>query len=137
MDAIEHYGSYGNSCDELEIMGLLTPEEVEYDSVVGYLTAEDVFERIRKHYNGEWDDYIKSLSETTSEETSTNTSNITSMTPEEFAANMREACQYHYVENNDQEDVHITMDGIMCNLLRDLGYGEGIDIFESTPKWYA
>ena len=54
MDAIEHFGSYGHENDKLEIMGLLTPEEEEYDSVLGYLTAEDVFERIRKNYNGEW-----------------------------------------------------------------------------------
>lgn len=50
MDAIEHHGSYGQDDDLLEIMGLLTPEEEEYDSVRGHLTAEDVFERIRKHY---------------------------------------------------------------------------------------
>lgn len=50
MDAIEHGGSYGNYEDKLEIMGLLTPEESEHDSVVGHLTAEEVFERIHKHY---------------------------------------------------------------------------------------
>jgi hypothetical protein len=32
----------------IEIMGLLTPEEQEYDSVVGYLTAEEVFRRIKE-----------------------------------------------------------------------------------------
>lgn len=51
MDAIEHYGSYGNEQDLLEIMGLLTPEEKKCDSVLGYLTAEEVFERIEKHWN--------------------------------------------------------------------------------------
>lgn len=50
MDAIEHCGSYGSTYDKLEIMGLLTPEESEHDSVIGHLTAEEVFERIRKHY---------------------------------------------------------------------------------------
>ena len=54
MDAIEHFGSYGHERDELEIMGLLTPKEEEDDSVLGCLTAEDVFERIRKHYSDEW-----------------------------------------------------------------------------------
>lgn len=52
MDAIEHYGSYGNNDNLLEIMGLLTPEEAEHDIVVGCLTANDVFKRIKKH----WDD---------------------------------------------------------------------------------
>ena len=50
LDAIEHSHSYGNWEDRLEIMGLLTPEEEEYDSVVGHLTAENVFERIKKHW---------------------------------------------------------------------------------------
>lgn len=68
MDAIEHHGSYGNSDDKLEIMGLLTPEESEYDSVLGHLTAEEVFERIRKHHNDEWDNYIESLPKPASEE---------------------------------------------------------------------
>lgn len=50
MDAVEHYGSYGQENNLLEIMGLLTPEEDEYDSVAGYLTAQNVFDRIKKHY---------------------------------------------------------------------------------------
>lgn len=50
MDAIEKMGSYGSESDKLEIMGLLTPEEESHDSVLGYLTAEDVFERIRNHF---------------------------------------------------------------------------------------
>ena len=51
IDAIEHRGSYGQESDLLEIMGLLTPEEEEYDAVCGYLTAENVFERIKKHWD--------------------------------------------------------------------------------------
>ena len=42
--------SYGGENNLLEISGLLTDEEYEYDSVVGCLTAEEVFERIKKHY---------------------------------------------------------------------------------------
>lgn len=48
--AIEHNGSYGRENDKIEIMGLLTEEESECDSVVGWLTAEEVFNRIKKHY---------------------------------------------------------------------------------------
>ena len=44
-DAICHAGSYGHEEGLLEIMGL-----VEGDSVEGYLTAEEVFERIKKNY---------------------------------------------------------------------------------------
>ncbi len=52
MDAIEHFGSYGNKDDLLEIMGLLTPEEREHDSILGWLTAEDVYSRIERHWKG-------------------------------------------------------------------------------------
>lgn len=44
------YGTYGYESGELEIMGLLTPEDEKYDSVVGHLTAKEVFDRISKHY---------------------------------------------------------------------------------------
>lgn len=42
--------TYGYEKGLLEIMGLLTPEEEEMDSVVGYLTAENVFGRISKDW---------------------------------------------------------------------------------------
>lgn len=41
MDAVEHFGSYGNEDDQEEIMGLLTPEEEKWDSVIGHLSAEE------------------------------------------------------------------------------------------------
>lgn len=51
LDAIEHFGSWGQSCDKLEIMGLLTDEEEkQHGGVLGNLTAEEVFERIKTHY---------------------------------------------------------------------------------------
>lgn len=46
-DAIEHCYSIGYLADKLEIMGGLTDEEMEYDSVLGYLTAEEVFKRFK------------------------------------------------------------------------------------------
>jgi hypothetical protein len=45
---IQNFGSYGREKDLLEIMGLLTTEESQNDSVVGYLTFENVFNRIKK-----------------------------------------------------------------------------------------
>ena len=47
VSAIEGFGTYGEQDDKLEIMGGLTEEEKEegYD-VIGWLTAEEVFERI-------------------------------------------------------------------------------------------
>lgn len=50
IDVIQHYGSYGESQDLLEIMGALTVEEYEGDSVLGYLTAEEVFKRFKYCY---------------------------------------------------------------------------------------
>ena len=52
---IQHFGSYGKDNDLLEIMGLLTPEEEENDSVLGWLTAEDVFGRIKAHWEAQND----------------------------------------------------------------------------------
>lgn len=49
-DAVQHCGSYGNEENLIEIMGLIKPEETS-DSVLGYLTARDVFNRINKHYS--------------------------------------------------------------------------------------
>lgn len=61
ISAIEGYGSFGfggwdhgtlgtdeKDGDLIEIMGLLTPEEGGPDDVVGYLTAEEVFQRIKE-----------------------------------------------------------------------------------------
>lgn len=47
---ILHRGSYGRHNGLLEIMGLLTDEELECDTVAGSLTADDVFGRIKKHW---------------------------------------------------------------------------------------
>lgn len=46
-DVIQYRGSYGNAQNLLEIMGGLTEEEMEYNSVLGYLTAEEVFKRFK------------------------------------------------------------------------------------------
>lgn len=51
-DVVQHFGSYGNEKNLLEIMGLIKPEET-CDSVLGWLTAEDVFRRFSEHYKGE------------------------------------------------------------------------------------
>ena len=38
---------------------------------------------------------------------------------------------------NNAEEVHRDMDNFLCSLLRQLGYKEVVEIFKSTPKWYA
>lgn len=42
---IQHKYSYGNNDNLLEMLGLTIHDDVE-----GYLSAEDVFERIKRHY---------------------------------------------------------------------------------------
>lgn len=49
----------------------------------------------------------------------------------EFAAKMKAA------STGDMEGAHCEMDDLLCAKLRDLGYGEAVDIFEKTDKWYA
>ena len=48
---ILHKGSYGHEVGLLEIMGLLTKQERRFDQVVGFLTAQQVFTRIKNHWN--------------------------------------------------------------------------------------
>ena len=50
ISVIEGFGTYGNENDRLEIMGLLTPKEQEDDVVAGWLTAEEVFNRIKNYW---------------------------------------------------------------------------------------
>lgn len=50
-DAIEHIFSYGHEADCVKLAGLLNETEAEYDSVSGYLKAEDVAQRIAFHWN--------------------------------------------------------------------------------------
>jgi len=47
-----HRASYGGEYGLLEIYGLLNEEEKENDDVVGHLDYNDVFERIKKDYEG-------------------------------------------------------------------------------------
>ena len=56
---IEHYGSYGHLDDLLEIMGLLTEEESRDDDVLGHVSADEVFQRIKKHYEEHIKEAIK------------------------------------------------------------------------------
>lgn len=48
-DIILHNGSYGREQGLLEIMGLVDKEKVG-DDVEGYLTADECFNRIKKHF---------------------------------------------------------------------------------------
>lgn len=57
------------------------------------------------------------------------------MTPDEFAAEMRFI--YDRQDRSDIEADHIEADKLLLKMLRELGYGQGCDIFEEIDKWYA
>lgn len=54
------------------------------------------------------------------------------MSPEEFAEKMEWA-----FSSGDTEEDHIHADFIMCEVLRQLGYSAGVEVFHSKDKWYS
>lgn len=54
------------------------------------------------------------------------------MTPEDFKLKMLEISR-----NGDIEDAHSKADDLMCELLKTLGYTDGVAIFDSMDKWCA
>ena len=63
LSAVDFEGSHGHDKGLIEITGLLTPEEKAMDDVLGYQTAEQVLERILKHYESDYIDPSELLSE--------------------------------------------------------------------------
>jgi len=59
IDAVEYFGSCGNDRNLLEIMGGLTVEENKIYTVLGYLTAEEVFKRFKYCYENNTSIYKK------------------------------------------------------------------------------
>lgn len=63
------------------------------------------------------------------------------MTPEEFKERMQDITDVFNDPNRDYfhdiEGAHRAMDRLMCEALYELGYGEGVAMFEAAPKWYA
>lgn len=61
------------------------------------------------------------------------------MTPEAFKEEMLRIrkTSYDKLGDFDEEACHTAMDNLMCDLLSDLGYEEGVYIFDSTPKYYS
>ena len=56
------------------------------------------------------------------------------MTPDEMAKKMRAITEN---PDGDQETDHEECDALMCAVLRELGFGAAVDIFESSHRWYA
>jgi len=60
---------------------------------------------------------------------------LNKMSPEEFKLKMIEINKLSEVE--DVEEAHGLADGLMCEVLEQLGYKEGIEIFNQMSKWYS
>lgn len=66
------------------------------------------------------------------------------MTPKEFKTHMQKISK-NVMELDDQnqdmpsmiEKAHFQADELMCQILTDLGYGEGIDLFKKMEKYYV
>lgn len=56
------------------------------------------------------------------------------MTPEEFKLIMQEYASFN---NGDPEASHALADKLMCKVLKDLGYNEGVEIFENMTTHCA
>lgn len=56
------------------------------------------------------------------------------MTPDEFYRRMRRIMQSAW---EDRERAHAEGDDLMCELLTQLGYDRGVQVFRNTEKWYA
>jgi hypothetical protein len=57
------------------------------------------------------------------------------MIPDEFTTEMK--ILFPDDGDYDVEGSHSTADHIMCDLLIELGYAEGVEIFKKARKWYA
>lgn len=59
------------------------------------------------------------------------------MEPEEFADKMKNLDHLYEVEKSDPEAFHCEADRFICELLRALGYSDGVDVFENAETWCA
>jgi len=58
------------------------------------------------------------------------------MTPEGFKEAMQMIYDYS-LGTDDLSDTHERADILMCQILQELGYGAGINIFCKLKKWYG
>lgn len=56
------------------------------------------------------------------------------ITPEKFKYEMRKIREEF---GDDEEIAHSRMDKLMCMVLVELGFMDGVEIFDKQNKWYA
>ena len=58
------------------------------------------------------------------------------MTPKEFESKML-YLEQEYGNGKDEEEFHGKADDLMKSVLCQLGYEDGVEIFDRNPKWYS
>lgn len=61
----------------------------------------------------------------------------TAPTPEEFYNQLKRIKADTLDEEDDLEFCHVKMDSYILETLESLGYKKGVNLFRTTPKWYA
>lgn len=59
------------------------------------------------------------------------------ITPEEFERRMKSIKATYYEKYGDKELAHRFADDLMIEVLKSLGYSEGVLVNNSMAKWYA
>ena len=57
------------------------------------------------------------------------------VTPEEFFGSIKEILEGQHC--GDHEVTHGLTDGLMEQVLRQLGYSKGVDLIEESKRWYS
>lgn len=57
--------------------------------------------------------------------------------PAEFERKMQEYLDAEDADHYDFEQAHINADHLICEVLKQLGYEKGVEIFHKLGKWYA
>ena len=64
--------------------------------------------------------------------------NKKTISPDEFKKKMKEfQMKEEQLYFFSKEEMHIAMDNLMCEVLENLGYKDGVEIFRNTGKWYS
>lgn len=106
-------------------------EQTMSDDLIKRSDAIEVAYQLRHKPNDEeWDWWLRSFNAIPSADRQQGEW-VKSKTPKEFRDRMEE------LSHLDTESRHIEMDACMCDLLTELGYGEGVEIFNSVALWYS
>lgn len=57
--------------------------------------------------------------------------------PTEFETHMQDIKRTFFDKEDDQEVCHMEMDSYILDVMESLGYKAGVNVFRTTPKWYA